>query len=178
MGERPYCSSSVGAANGRPFLNRRCSSCFLTATQIGDSTLGAAQGELPAGQERVPWGITVPHESLARYYRQHLRIQFADIDLHFTVGRGALTPPNITTCRWFTRRGEGTPPYGNIYRYILPVGTVRNNVQKVCATLLSPRGPSLALRAIHLVSRLLGVAGLCSSNPSGNCKYFTKQTQE
>ena len=64
MGERPYCSSSVGAANGRPFLNRRCSSCFLTATQIGDSTLGAAQGELPEGQERVPWGITVPHESL------------------------------------------------------------------------------------------------------------------
>ena len=45
-------------------------------------------------------GITVPHESLARYYRQHLRIQFADIDLHFTVG------------------------------------TVRNNVQKVGATLL------------------------------------------
>ena len=42
MGERPYCSSSVGAANGRPFLNRRCSSCFLTATQIGGSTLGAA----------------------------------------------------------------------------------------------------------------------------------------
>ena len=142
MGERPYCSSSVGAANGRPFLNRRCSSCFLTATQIGDSTLGAAQGELPEGQERVPWGITVPHESLARYYRQHLRIQFADIDLHFTVG------------------------------------TVRNNVQKVCATLVSPRGLSLALRAIHLVSRLLEVAGLCGSKLSGNCKYFTKQTQE
>ena len=51
MGERPYCSSSVGAANGRPFLNRRCSSCFLTATQIGDSTLGAAQGELPEARE-------------------------------------------------------------------------------------------------------------------------------
>ena len=110
----------------------------LTATHTVYSTLGAAQGELPEGQERVPWGITVPHESLARYYRQHLRIQFADIDLHFTVG------------------------------------TVRNNVQKVCATLLSPRGPSLALRAIHLVSRLLEVAGLCSSTLSVNCEYFTK----
>ena len=114
----------------------------LTATHTVYSTQGAAQGELPEGQERVPWGITVPHESLVRYYRQHLRIQFADIDLHFTVGRGALTPPNITTCRWFTRRGEGTPPYGNIYRYILPVGTVRNNVQKF-ARHCYPPGDSL-----------------------------------
>ncbi len=31
---------------------------------------GAAQGELPVGQERVPWGMTVPHNSLARYNRQ------------------------------------------------------------------------------------------------------------
>ena len=34
---------------------------------------GAAQGELPEGQERVPWGMTVPHNSLARYDRQGLR---------------------------------------------------------------------------------------------------------
>ena len=36
---------------------------------------GAAPGELPEGQEKVPWGIAVPHDSLARYYRQSLRIQ-------------------------------------------------------------------------------------------------------
>ena len=90
----------------------------------------------------VGCGITVPHESLARYYRQHLRIQFADIDLHFTVG------------------------------------TVRNNVQKVCATLLSPRGPSLALRAIHLVLRLRRVADLCSSTLSVNCEKAEKDTLE
>ena len=31
-----------------------------------------------------------------------------------------------------------------------------------CAALLSPRGPSLALRAIHLVPRLLRAASMCS----------------
>ena len=35
---------------------------------------GAAQGELPEGQERVPWGITVPRNSLARCNARHLRI--------------------------------------------------------------------------------------------------------
>ena len=35
---------------------------------------GAAQGELPEGQEKVPWGITVPRNSLARFDRQHWRI--------------------------------------------------------------------------------------------------------
>ena len=79
---------------------------------------------------------------------------------------------------------NGAFHFGHILEYIQADIWVRhermcgNNVQKVCATLLSPRGPSLALRAIHLVSRLLEVAGLCSSRLSGNCKYFTKQTQE
>ena len=35
--------------------------------------LGTAQDELPVGQERVPWGITVPHNSIARCDIQHLR---------------------------------------------------------------------------------------------------------
>ena len=34
------------------------------------------------------------------------------------------------------RRGEGTPPYGNIYLHVLPVETVCNNVQTSCATRL------------------------------------------
>ena len=46
-----------------------------------------------------------------------------------------------------------------------------------CATLLSPRGPSLALRAIHLVSRLRRVTRMCSSKVSVNCEYFTKDTK-
>ena len=37
---------------------------------------------------------------------------------------------------------------------------------KGCAARLSPRGPSLALRAIHLVPRLRRAAGLCSRNVS------------
>ena len=35
---------------------------------------GAAQGELPEGQERVPWGITVPRNPLAGYNARHLRV--------------------------------------------------------------------------------------------------------
>ena len=45
-----------------------------------------------------------------------------------------------------------------------------------CATLSSPRGPSLALRAIHLVSRLRRVARMCSSTLSVNCEQVAKQT--
>ena len=37
---------------------------------------GAAQGELPKGQERVLWRMTVPRNSFTRYYRQFLRISF------------------------------------------------------------------------------------------------------
>ena len=47
-----------------------------------------------------------------------------------------------------------------------------------CATRVSPRGPSLAFRAIHLVSRLRRVNRLCSSKLSVNREYFTKDTQE
>ena len=46
-------------------------------------------------------------------------------------------------------------------------GPVYNNALKNCATRLSPRGPSLALRAIHLVSRLRRVNRLSSSKLSG-----------
>ena len=35
-------------------------------------------------------------------------------------------------------------------------------------------GPSLDLRAIHLVSRLRRVNRMCNSTLSVNCEYFTK----
>ena len=38
---------------------------YCTATHTVQSTLSAAQGELPEGQERVPWGMTVSRNSLA-----------------------------------------------------------------------------------------------------------------
>ena len=44
-----------------------CYTCGLVSA-------GATQGELPAGQEKVPWGITVSHNSFSRYYGWHLRI--------------------------------------------------------------------------------------------------------
>ena len=47
------------------------------------------------------------------------------------------------------------------------VGPVYYNALKNCAALSSPRGPSLALRAIHLVPRLLRLSVLCSSMLSG-----------
>ena len=47
------------------------------------------------------------------------------------------------------------------------VGAVRNNAQTSCATRSSPQGSPLALRAIHLVSRLRRVVDMCSSRISG-----------
>ena len=49
-----------------------------------------------------------------------------------------------------------------LYRMSKFAGAVCYNVLKICAALLSPRGPSLALRAIHLVPRLLRAASMCS----------------
>ena len=40
----------------------------------GFISAGATQGELPEGQEKVPWGITVLRNEHMRYYGRHLRI--------------------------------------------------------------------------------------------------------
>ena len=53
-------------------------------------------------------------------------------------------------------------------------GAVRYNVPTGCATLLSPRGLSLALRAIHLVSRLRRVNRLCSRTVSDTANKSRK----
>ena len=63
-----------------------------------------------------------------------------------------------------------------LYQTSKIAGAVRYNVPTGCATLLSPRGPSLALRAIHLVSRLRKLTHMCSSTLSVNCVYVAKQT--
>ena len=63
----PTCDRSE-TENGRGFLLpcfsqsvRRVRYC--SATQVVKSTQSAAQGELPEGQEKVPWGIAVPRNS-------------------------------------------------------------------------------------------------------------------
>ena len=48
--------------------------------------------------------------------------------------------------------------------------------QTSCAAQSSPRGPSLALRAIHLVPRLRRLSGLCSSNVSDTANRLLKRT--
>ena len=55
---------------------------------------------------------------------------------------------------------------------------VCNNALTHCAALSSPRGPCLALRAIHLVPHLRRVARMCSSTLSVNCEKSEKDTQE
>ena len=55
-------------------------------------------------------------------------------------------------------------------------GAVRYNVPRICAALLSPRGPSLALRAIHLVSRLRRVNHMCSRTVSDTANRLLKRT--
>ena len=54
------------------------------------------------------------------------------------------------------------------------VGAVYYNALTNCAARLSPRGPSLALRAIHLVPRLRRLSGLCSSNVSDTANRLRK----
>ena len=65
-----------------------------------------------------------------------------------------------------------------LYRMSKFAGAVCYNVLKICAALLSHRGPSLALRAIHLVSHLRRVNHMCSSKVSVNCEKVAKQTKE
>ena len=93
---------------------------------------------------------------------------------------GGQGPPlRLNVCKSFTtvRRGRRTLRY-NIYHQRKLGGAVRNNEQTSCATRVSSRGPSLALRAIHLVSRLRRVNRMCSSTVSVNCEHFTKDTVE
>ena len=54
------------------------------------------------------------------------------------------------------------------------VGPVYCNALTNCVALLSPRGPSLALWAIHLVPRLRGFNRMCSSRVSDPANRFRK----
>ena len=64
-----------------------CYTCGLFFT-------GATQGELPEGQEKVPWGITVSRNSLVGDYRQHLRIR----RLILFIFAGAVYNNALTNC--------------------------------------------------------------------------------
>ena len=91
----------------------------------GFISAGAAQGELPARQEKVPWRRTVTRNSLVWW----LQTAPANLDIRYNLSSQVLDVISRLTS---------------------------------CAALLSPRGPSLALRAIHLVPRLLRAASMCS----------------
>ena len=62
----------------------------------GFVSAGATQGELPKGQERVPWGIPVSRNSLTRYTAWHLQIrrliQFIFAALFANELRGTIMP--------------------------------------------------------------------------------------
>ena len=107
------CNHSLGAdgrlrkqekGNGRGFLLPR----GITPFRISAAVLlhpiwvcaGAAQGELPVGQERVPWGIAVPRNSLARCNARHLRIKhLVQFILVGAVYHNALTNCAALLCR-------------------------------------------------------------------------------
>ena len=63
-----------------------------------------------------------------------------------------------------------------LYRMSKFAGAVCYNVLKICAALLSPRRPSLALRAIHLVPHLRRVNRMCSSTVSDTANRLLKRT--
>ena len=102
----PLFPSLAQTRDRRPLRNRGTAEFFTTVSfstysqcqtayyyTYGLLCAGAAQGELPVGQERVPWGMTVPHKSLTRYI----------------VGRGDLTPPFFTICCHLHTAGWGHP---------------------------------------------------------------------
>ena len=69
------------------------------------------------------------------------------------------------------RRGEVTPPYGNIHQYAISVGTVRHNAQTSCAALLCR-----ALRRVnHLCSRT--VSGTANRQKNGRT-HWSAPTEE
>ena len=55
-----------------PFRSSQTAYCY-TGRRV---CAGATQGELPEGQEKVPWGIPVLRNGHTRYYRRHLRILY------------------------------------------------------------------------------------------------------
>ena len=91
--------------------------------------------------------------------------QFTDsvlLHIRFTLCRRDITVSRKSLARCNARHLR----IKRLVQFIL-VGAVYNNALTNCAALLSPRGPSLALRAIHLVLRLRRVADMCSRKESG-----------
>ena len=71
------------------------------------------------------------------------------------------------------KRGAGRPVAplrDGLYQLSNPQAPTAVTKLASCATRVSPRGPSLALRAIHLVSRLRRAADMCSSTESGTAQ--------
>ncbi len=57
------CRNAHYASITRPIRSSRMTFCYTCRQLYADAT----QGELPEGQEKVPWGITVSRNSFARY---------------------------------------------------------------------------------------------------------------
>ena len=57
---------------------------------------------------------------------------------------------------------------------IKSAGAVRSHQTNELRNTVIPRGPSLALRAIHLVLRLRRAAGMCSSKESDTANRLRK----
>ena len=73
-GERQRIFSSAGGAQCAPISLPIRNVRFHTATHTISSLQTRQQGELPEGQERVPWRMTASRNSFARCYGRHLRI--------------------------------------------------------------------------------------------------------
>ena len=101
----------------RPLRNRGTAEFFTTVSfsiysqcqtayyyTYGLLCAGAAQGELPVGQERVPWGMTVSRNPFARCNARHLRIM-RSIPFIFAgaVCNNALTHCAALSCRTLRR---------------------------------------------------------------------------
>ena len=88
-----------------PYLSQHIRSVrYHTATQVRGSTQARHKVNCPKGQEKVPWGITVPRNPFARCNARHLRIM-RSIPFIFAgaVCNNALTHCAALSCRTLRR---------------------------------------------------------------------------
>ena len=83
---------------------------------------------------------------------------------------GQRPPLRLRKVQMGYKRCAETAPYGIIRYQTKPADAVHDHRANELRDTGIPRGPSLALRAIHLVSRLRRAADMCSSTESGTAQ--------
>ena len=170
MYEYASAADSSGGGAARRGHKKETTCGFLLLVNLPLSLGGSGANRRPATAAKLGYGSRVTVAWLSPPFRSS---QTAYCYTGRKVYAGATYPCRATLWHVVT---EGTCEFRYSLQFIF-VGPVYHNTLTNRAALLSPRGPSLALRAIHLVSRLRRPSDLCSSTLSVNCEKAEKATQ-